>query len=156
MPLHRTFEARLVRLTGQLRLAPTVTNEVFSKVIAETCLCLPVLVGAERGPQIARLIEVGAWTDAALALIEVELPQWTFCRLVYEGGEWDCSLSRNSDPQIWFDKAARGRHGVPSLAVLLAFVEACRITVVGCETDLSIHPPKVWPKPICACCDDFG
>jgi hypothetical protein len=41
-----------------------------------------------------RLIEAGAWTDAAITLIGFELPSWSVRRLACEDGEWLCSLSR--------------------------------------------------------------
>jgi hypothetical protein len=45
-----------------------------ANVIAETCIRLPALSRALRADRIDRPVEVGAWTDAALALIELELP----------------------------------------------------------------------------------
>ena len=41
--------------------------------------------------------QFGAWTDAALALIDLELPQWQFRRIAYDEGEWSCALSRERE-----------------------------------------------------------
>jgi hypothetical protein len=48
---------------------------------------------AGKAARIDQLIKAGAWSDAALTLIELELPAWKVRRLVYEDGEWFCSLS---------------------------------------------------------------
>ena len=47
--------------------------------------------------RIERLIQWSAWTDAALALIELDLPQWQLRRIAYDGGEWRCALSREGN-----------------------------------------------------------
>jgi len=48
--------------------------------------------------RIDQLIEARAWNDAALALVELELPAWKLRRLVYEDGEWP---ARFSDSRIY-------------------------------------------------------
>jgi hypothetical protein len=45
-------------------------------------------------PRVNQLIEAGAWADATLAMVELELPYWNLRRLVHEDGEWLCSLSK--------------------------------------------------------------
>ena len=40
------------------------------------------------------LDRLAAWTEAALALIDLELPQWQVRRIAYDEGEWYCALSR--------------------------------------------------------------
>jgi hypothetical protein len=69
------------------------------------------------------LIGMGAWTEAALALIELELPQWRVRRIVYDGGEWHCALSRERELPEWLDQAVEGRHADLALAALAALVE---------------------------------
>jgi hypothetical protein len=73
-----------------------------------------------------RLAEMGAWTEATLALIQLELPRWTVRRLVYDNGEWLCSLSQQSNLPMALDDCAEASHEVLPLAILCAFVEACR------------------------------
>ena len=85
-------ESHLDRLADQVRLAPALTPDLISKVVADACIRLPVLNRAGKAVRIDRLIGAGAWNDAALALIELELPAWKLRRLVYEDGEWHCSL----------------------------------------------------------------
>ena len=71
-----------------------------------------------------RLIETGAWTDAAITLIGFELPHWSVRRLVSEDGKWLCSLSRQPNLPIVLDEPVEGSHAVLTLAVLRAFVAA--------------------------------
>ena len=70
---------------------------------------------------------MGAWTDAALALIELELPQWRVRRLAYDDGEWYCSLSRGRELPDWLDQPVEGRHADLALAILSAFVEGASV-----------------------------
>jgi hypothetical protein len=55
--------------------------------------------------RIHRLVEDKAWTEAALALIEIELPQWKLRRLTCDDGEWFCSLMRHPDLPVELDDA---------------------------------------------------
>ena len=50
--------------------------------------------------KVARLIESGAFADATLAVLELELPQWKLRRLIYEDGEWHRSLSKHIGPRL--------------------------------------------------------
>lgn len=104
------YEGRLDRLTEQLRLAPALTPDLISNVIADACTRLPVLNKAGKATRIDQLIEAGAWSDAALALIELELPEWKLRRLVYEDGEWFCSLSKQPNLPVVFDDTADACH----------------------------------------------
>jgi hypothetical protein len=147
---------RLDRLTSQLRLAPTPTLDLISNVVADACTRLPVLARAGKATRIDKLIEAGAWSDAALALIELELPAWKLRRLVYEDGEWLCSLSKQSNLPIALDDTADACHEVLPLAILSAFIEARRTTGAVHETT-SPTVPQVRPTAgYAVCCDNFA
>src|SRR5262249_969703 len=64
--------------------------------------------------------------DAALALLELELPQWKLRRLIYEDGEWHCSLSKHIELPVELDDAAEANHDSLPLSILSALVEARR------------------------------
>lgn len=103
-----------------------------------------------------RLMLAGAWTDAALSLVELELPMWRPRRLIYDSEEWLCSLSRHCDVPIELDETADGRHASLPLAILLAFVEAKRLPVIR---ELASVPfvRQVGTEPAhVICCDNFG
>jgi hypothetical protein len=146
----------LDRLAEQLRLAPALTADLISNVVADACRRLPVLIKAGKAARLDQLIEAGAWSDAALALIELELPTWKLRRLVYEDGEWFCSLSKQLNLPVAIDDTADARHEVLPLAILSAFVEARRGTSAARETS-SPTVPQVRPTSGYAiCCDNFA
>src|SRR5260370_6695482 len=87
-------EDPLGRLTHQLRLAPVPTSDLFAAVIADACTRLTRPQHAPNAARIRWLIGACAWTDAALALIELELSQWQLRRLLHADGEWLGSFSR--------------------------------------------------------------
>ena len=73
-------EDPLDALEAQLRRAHAVTPDLISNVIADACVRLPVMKRAGKAARIDQLIEAGGWDDAALALIELELPAWKLRR----------------------------------------------------------------------------
>ena len=122
-----SIEDRLERLQRQVRQAVAVTPALMADVIAEGCTRLPLLESSDAARRIDRLIALKAWTEAALAIAELELPQTKMRRLVYEDGEWCCSLSRELRLPDWLDDSVEARHDVLPLAILLALVEALRL-----------------------------
>ena len=114
-------------LGDRLRNAYAVTAEFLSDIISQTCRRFPSTGQSAKTARIERLIESGAWTDAALALIDLELPQWQLRRIAYDEGEWHCALSRERELPDWLDQSAEGRHADLALAILSAFVEARRL-----------------------------
>src|ERR1700686_5261408 len=115
-------------LEDRLRDAHAVTAEMLSDVIGEACRCFPPVRRTEKTERIERLIKSGAWTDAVLALIELELPQWQVRRIVYDDGEWHCALSRQRELPEWLDQSIETHHADLALAILRAFVEGQRIS----------------------------
>src|SRR5690242_19785103 len=82
------------QLEGELRLAPALMPTVFANVISGACSRLPNLRRPGELARLEQLIAAGAWTDAALVLVELELPAWSLRRLIREDEIWFCSLSR--------------------------------------------------------------
>jgi hypothetical protein len=93
-------------------------------VIEAACRRFPLLGQNQRTARVEQLVRSGAWTDAALALIDLELPLWQVRRLAYDGGEWHCALSRERELPDWLDESIETRHADLTLAILNAFVEA--------------------------------
>ncbi len=144
------------RLMEQIRLAPALTPDLISNVMADACIRLPVLRRAGRATRIDQLIEAGAWSDAALTLIELEMPAWKLRRLVYEDGEWFCSLSKHPNLPVGLDDTADACHEVLPLAILSAFLEARRTNSAVRETS-SPTVPQVRPTSgFAVCCDNFA
>jgi len=128
----------------QVQSANEPSPELLSGVIAVACTRLPNLNKEAAANRINRLIEVGAWCDAALAVVQCELPAWTLRRLVYDDGEWFCSLSREPNLPEELDNTADAHHEVMPLAILSAFLEARRMTDAVSKPRLTVVP-KVSP-----------
>jgi hypothetical protein len=114
-----------------LRDASAVTPELFRTVIAIACRRFPSHWQSEKAARIERLIGVNAWTEAALALIELELPQWQLRRIAYDDGEWYCALSRKRELPEWLDQSVEAHHANLVLALLSAFVEAQQLAAAS-------------------------
>ena len=149
-------QERFDRLTARLRLAAAVTSGLISDVIADACIRIQVLHGAGKTARIDQLIEAAAWSDVALALIELELPAWKLRRLIYEDGEWFCSLSKQPNLPVELDDAADARHEVLPLAILSAFIEARRLSSVAREISSPTVPQVRLTTANTICCDNFA
>jgi hypothetical protein len=123
-------------LVARLRDADAVTTDLMSDVIGQACRRFPSLGQSEKTLRLERLLESGAWTDAALALIDLELPQWQLRRIAYDEGEWHCALSRQRELPEWLDSAIEARHADLALAMLTAFVEALRVNTSASRTSV--------------------
>jgi hypothetical protein len=123
-------------LVARLRDANAVTTDLMSGVIGQACRRFPSLGQSEKTLRVERLLESGAWTDAALALIDLELPQWQLRRIAYDEGEWHCALSRQRELPEWLDSAIEARHADLALAMLTAFVEALRVNTSASRTSV--------------------
>ena len=147
-------EDSLGRLEGRLRCAAAITPELMSAVITEACTRFAALRPSVKA-RVDQLIEFGAWTEATLALVEFELPQWKLRRLVYEDGEWLCSLSKQPRLPLGLDEVAEASHEVLPLAVLLAFIQAQRIAAANAVSTTTV--PQVPPsRGYAMCCDNFA
>ena len=113
------------KLEERLLVAEEITSELMSDMIASACGRFSAL-GAVTKVKLDWLIEAGAWTDAALTLVEFELPQWELRRLVKDEGEWLCTLSRQPALPLEFDEVAEARHQLLPVAILLALLQAKR------------------------------
>jgi hypothetical protein len=151
-----TLENRLDRLEEQLRQARSVTPALMSNVIAEACLRLPALGRTNANARIHRMIESGAWTDVALALIEAELPAWKLRRLVHEDDEWHCCLSQQPSLPVGLDETVDASHEDLALAMLSAFIEARHGAATGSEQKAQTVPQVRPQRGQAICCDNFA
>jgi hypothetical protein len=149
------YAVLLDRLDDELLAAPEAARAMFAKIIGSACSRVPVLSKSGKTARMERLIESGAWTDAAMALVESEMPGWKLRRLVYENGEWFCSLSRQPNMPADLDDSADATHQVLPLAILRAFVEARRRSKVSTDAPSAI--PQLQPAADgVVCCDNFA
>ena len=153
------LENRLGELQDQLRQAQDVTHDLMSSVVATACTGIAMPSNATKAARIDRLVKSEAWTEAALALVELELPQWKLRRLVYEEGAWLCSLSKQWNLPDWLSDNAETHHESLPIAILSALIEAQRCgepmsrravtSVPQCRVDSS-SPVETM------CCDNFA
>jgi hypothetical protein len=136
-------------LDDRLHDAPVVTADLLSEVVGNTSRRLPARVES--------LIESGAWTDAALALLELDLPHWQLRRLAYDEGEWHCALSRQREVPDWLDdRSVESHHADLSLAILSAFVDARRKSAPAAMTSVPAVPRAANPLYEPVSCDNFA
>jgi hypothetical protein len=146
----------LDRLDENLQSASEPAPALFAMTIADACTRILTLRKSSKAIRIDRLIDAGAWTDAAFAVLDLELPAWTIRRLVCENGEWLCSLSRQPNLPPAMDDTVDAVHAVLPLAVLRALVGARRGGgVAACQAVSTV--PEI--RPVAGeriCCDNFA
>lgn len=142
-------------LICRLRDAHAVTSELLEDVIRGTCWRFLSIRQAENSARLKRLMNSGAWTDAVLALIELELPQWQVRRIVYDAGQWHCALSRQRELPDWLDQSIEACHADLSLAILLAFAEARRVGASPIMASVPSVPCVANALYTAVCCDNF-
>jgi hypothetical protein len=143
-------------LSDRLRDADAVTAKLMSQLIAATCRRYPSIGEAEKTARIERLVGSQAWTDAALALIDLELPQWQVRRIAYDEGEWHCALSRAREIPDWLDQSIETRHANLPLAILSAYLDARTISAPSHRTSVPIAPRDANAFYTPFCCDNFA
>jgi hypothetical protein len=155
MPLlaeHRDFEA----LNDRLRGADAMTAKLMSELVGATCRRYPAIGQAGKSARIERLIGSQAWTDAALALIDLELPQWQVRRIAYDEGEWHCALSRARELPEWLDQPIETRHADLPIAILSAYLDAQCISASSRRTSVPLVPRDANAFYTPLCCDNFA
>ncbi len=136
--------------------ADAVTPELIGTVIEAACRRFTSVGQSEKTARIERLIVSGAWTDAVLALIDLELPQWQVRRIAYDEGEWHCALSRTRDLPEWLDQSVEARHADLPLAILSAFVDARWADAPAARTSVPAVRYDAGARYEPLCCDNFN
>src|SRR5215510_6640686 len=123
-------------LNDRLHDASEASATLLGQVIDTACRRFPSLGQNAKAARIEQFIQAEAWTDAALALIDLELPLWQVRRIAYDEGEWHCALSRERELPDWLDRCIEARHADLALAILSAFVEARRVDAAKSRTSV--------------------
>jgi hypothetical protein len=147
-------EEHLGGLEQELRRAHAITPDLLFDVIAQACTRFSIH-GAAAKAKIDRLLASRAWTDATLALLELELPHWKLRRLIYEDGEWLCSLSNQPRLPLNLDDVAEGSHETLPLAILITFLEARRVAAANATRVTGVLQTHYTPSHA-VCCDNFA
>jgi len=104
---------------------------------------------------IAQLIECGAWTEAAMELLNLCCPRWQLSRLIYDNGEWHCCLSPERELPDWLGQTIETRHEYLAMALLKAVLESSQYEVSTDETPTPIGPPRAISDNLVLCEDFF-
>ena len=136
----------LGELSTRLRDSGVADAALVNEVISAACRRYPSLGETEKTRRLEQLIRSAAWTDVALALIDLELPLWQVRRLAYDEGEWYCALSRERELPDWLDQSIETPHADLSLAILGAFVE---VRVSAPEGRTSVPDAKHYTREDC-------
>jgi hypothetical protein len=144
------------KLSDRLRNADAATAGLFADVIGTTCRRFPSTGQTKKTARIERLIGAEAWMDAALALVDLELPQWQARRIAYDEGEWHCALSPQRELPEWLDQSIEVRHADLPLAILSAFIEAMRSSAPRSRPSVPTVPREVNALYEPVCCNNFG
>ncbi len=149
MSLKPSRKERLDRLQGHMRRSRAITPELLTEVIAEACIRFAAH-GSTAKAGIRQLAEHGAWMDAVLSLLELELPHWRLRRLLYEDGEWHCFLSRRLEIPLELDDGVEATHEVVALAILIAFIKARSVVATAAARQVRAALSDA------VCCDNFA
>ncbi len=120
------------------------------------CWRLPSVRRTKDFDRLQRLVQSGAWTDAALALLALELPRWRLRQIVYDAGEWHCSLSRQCELPDWLDEPVEACHPDLCLAILSALVHVRRDGTSAAEDRAANFLRMDCPIDMPLCCDNFS
>jgi hypothetical protein len=143
-------------LDDRLRDATGASVALFEEVIETACRRFPSIGQSAKTARIEQLIQSGAWTDAALALIDLELPLWQVRRIAYDEGEWHCALSRQRELPDWLDQSIEARHQDLALAILSAFTEARRISAPSTRPSVPSVSPCADALAEVICGDNYA
>jgi hypothetical protein len=152
MFLHSTRSEQLATLAGHVSLADEATPELFSEIVAKTARRLSSTGAA----QLDQLIEAGALTEAALALVNLELPLWQIRRITYDEGEWHCAMSRQRELPEWLDQAIETSHASLTLAIVGVYIETLRQIEASREPSRPSVPQTRGGQFEPVCCDNFA
>jgi hypothetical protein len=146
-------ELRFGRLEDRLHRANALTPDLVSEVISAACPRL-VCLGANAREGIVRLTQTGAYVDATLTLIELELPQWKLRRLEHEEGNWYCVLSKQPWVPLGFDEKVEAIHQILPLAILIALVQARHFSLLSAmgSSILQVKPATIYAVS----CDNYS
>lgn len=156
MWLHPDRADRLVELADQFSARDHVTSDFLSAIAAVASERRAAPYRTTRSARIDRLIDDQAWVDAALALVDDELPCWKMRRLAYDEGQWHCALSRQRELPDWLDQAVEAGHPDLAMAILRASVDAMREDDASGKAPVRIVPRVQPVQGDVMCCDNFA
>jgi hypothetical protein len=136
--------------------AQVLTAELLSEVMGTACTRFVMLRNTQRAARAEQLVQSCAWTDAALELLALELPQWQLRRLAYDAGEWYCALSRERELPEWLAPSIEARHADLAIAILRALVSAREAGTPSNRSSVPLTSRAAGGNSVAMCCDNFA
>jgi hypothetical protein len=153
MFLHSIRSQQLATLAARVSAADEATPELLSGIVAGT---VRRLSAPGEAAQLHQLIEAGALTEAAFAVINLELPLWQIRRITYDEGEWYCAMSRQRELPEWLDEAIETSHASLTLAIVSVYIETLRQIEASREPSRPSVPQTRDDQFKPVCCDNFA
>ena len=129
-------------------------GELSAELLSSTTDACERVFSSRESTRIRTLISAGAWTDAALAVLAIELPAWKLRRLAYDEGEWHCAISRTRELPEWLDGSIETHHTDMTAAILKAVVEGMRLSDL--EQSCESAARRALDGDALVSCDNFG
>jgi hypothetical protein len=142
-------------LQDDIHCAETITTGLVEDIVARGCPRFKAEHPSAKA-KLSRLIESGAFVDAAIVLIKLELPGWKLRRLLWNDDMWHCLLSKYPALPLELGETAEGMHAILPLAILGAFVGARSISLAARENRLGFIPQVRFAEGHALCCDNFS
>jgi hypothetical protein len=129
------------KLRNEISRAPAAASELVSAALDLMVARRAAPYRADWTRRVHALIEAQAWTDAVLAIAELDRSR-AIHYVVYEDGEWHCRIGAQWAVPHWLGDSAEFCHPVLALAILGALVDTLGWAP---ETNLSPAPAPRWP-----------
>ncbi len=134
---------------------PAPTTALFTELLDAACQSGNPMRQAVPVACLKRLIAARAWTDAALALLALQLPRWQLRRLAYDDGEWHCALSPAGAMPEWLDATTEAHHPNMALAIVNALLAAAAEPVSSQPSSATVaYPGDARFEPML--CENFA
>jgi hypothetical protein len=157
MSFHPQTHSAPETLQREISRADAVTAELVSAVLDLALARCATPNRAQRAQRIRELIGVQAWTDAALALVELDRAR-VVRRLYHDDGDWHCMIGSQWPMPEWLDDTVELAHPVLPLAILGALIDALdqNRAVPAPATSVPQSSSDLRDTTAAICCDNFA
>ena len=134
---------------------PALDATHFTAICCAHCKRLPAMRRTAEAKHLDALVASGAWVDAMLALIAIELPDWQLRRLTFDDGEWHCALSTERNMPDWLDDAAEAHHPDMAMALMTAFMAVAARPGASHLTPIAAASGRTTDA-VTMCCENYA
>ena len=152
---HSQAQIPVEELQRRIQQAQVVTSELVSAVLGMILTRSAAPNRLQNVDRIRRLIHAEAWTDAALALMELDR-RHKLRRLAFDDTEWHCTLGGQWPVPEWLDETVEVVHPVACLAILGALVEAMGSSSPATTSSVPRARPAASEVVASVSCDNYA